>query len=77
MVSRPAEAVQATVGTIVGAVLIIAGAFFDVSKITPQVTGAIILLVSYIAAGVTWYVARKQRDITQTLTSAKDGTVID
>lgn len=77
MPSRPAELTQATVGTIVGAVLIIAGVFFDTSRITPEVVGAIILIVSYVAAAVTWYVARKQRTVTSTLTSGKDGTVID
>jgi hypothetical protein len=60
-VKHPAEFFQATIGTIIGAVLIIAGAFFDVSKFTPQVTGAIVLLLSYIAAAVTFFVVRNSK----------------
>jgi hypothetical protein len=73
VIARPSESIQATIGSIVGAVLIIAGVFFDTSKITPEAVGAIILLLSWIAAGVTWYVARKQR--VGELASGKDGTV--
>jgi phosphate/sulfate permease len=72
-VSRPSETIQAAIGSIVGAALIVAGAFFDTSKITPEVVGALILLLSWIAAGVTWYIARKQR--AGLLGSSKDGTV--
>jgi hypothetical protein len=73
VIARPSESIQATVGSVVGAILIIMGAFFDTSKITPEVVGAIILVLSWIAAGVTWYVARKQR--AGVLGSSKDGTV--
>lgn len=55
---RPSEVIQATAGTIVGAVLIVLGAFTDTSKITAEVTGAIVILVSYIAAVVTYFVAK-------------------
>jgi uncharacterized membrane protein YphA (DoxX/SURF4 family) len=58
--SRPSEAITAAVGSIVGAILIIVGAFTD-AEIPPEVTGAIITLVSWIAALVTWYVAKQQR----------------
>jgi hypothetical protein len=75
MLSRPSETIQAVVGTILGAILIIAGAFADVSKFTPQVVGAIVLLVSYVAAIVTAVVASKQRSSGSTLTSATDGSV--
>lgn len=71
--SRPSEAAQAAIGSIVGAVLIVAGAFFDTSKITPKVVGGVIILLSWIAAGVTWYIARKQR--AGELGSSRDGTV--
>jgi hypothetical protein len=73
VIARPSETIQATVGSIVGLILIIAGAFFDTSKITPEAVGAIILLLSWIAAGVTWYIARKQR--AGMLGSSRDGTV--
>jgi hypothetical protein len=72
-VSRPSEAVQATIGSIVGAALIVLGAFFDLSKLTPEVVGAITILLSWIAAAVTWYIARKQR--AGALGSGTDGTV--
>jgi len=75
MLSRPSETIQAVVGTILGAILIIAGAFTDVSKFTPQVVGAIVLLVSYVAPIVTVVVASKQRSSGSTLTSAADGSV--
>jgi hypothetical protein len=76
MIARPSETIQATVGSVVGAVLIIMGAFFDTSKLSPEVVGAIILLLSWIAAAVTWYVARKERDPMANLTAGKDGTVV-
>lgn len=71
--TRPSETVQAVVGTIVGAVLIVIGAFTDVSKFTPEVVGAIVILVSYIAAVVTAVVAARQR--AGTTPSASDGAV--
>lgn len=73
MLSRPSETIQAVVGTIIGAILIIAGAFADLSKLTPEVVGAIVLLVSYVAMVVTAIVAAKQR--AGTATSASDGSV--
>jgi ABC-type uncharacterized transport system permease subunit len=72
-VSRPSEALQATIGSLVGAILIVFSAFFDVSRITPEVVGAITILLSWIAAAVTWYIARKQR--AGALGSGTDGTV--
>jgi phosphate/sulfate permease len=72
-VSRPSETLQAAIGSIVGAALIVAGAFLDTSKITPEVVGALTILLSWVAALVTWYVARKQR--TGELAAAKDGSV--
>ena len=71
--SRPSEAVQATIGSVVGAALIVLGAFFDTSRLTPEVVGAITILLSWVAAAVTWYVARQQRS--GELGSGTDGTV--
>lgn len=71
--SRPSEAAQAAIGSIVGAILIVAGAFFDTSKITPEVVGGIVIVLSWIAAGVTWYIAKRQR--AGQLTANEDGTV--
>jgi predicted phage tail protein len=73
VIARPSESIQATIGSIVGAILILAGVFFDTSKITAEAVGAIVLILSWIAAGVTWYIARKQR--VGELGSGKDGTV--
>lgn len=73
MLSRPAEVSQASIGTIVGAVIILLGAFgLDVP---PQVTGAVTVLVSAIAGLVTWMIARKQR--AAQLGSRQDGTVTE
>lgn len=71
---RPSETVTAAIGTIVGAGLIVGGAFFDLSKITPEVAGALVALISWIAFGVTLIVAAKQRK--GELTSAADGSVV-
>ena len=70
--TRPSEGVTAAIGSIVGAVLIILGATTH-AQISPEVAGAIITLVSWIATAVTWYVANKQR--AGEATSAADGTV--
>lgn len=72
MLARPSEAIQATVGSILGAVFILIGAFTDWEP-TPEVIGAVTLLVSWIAVAVTWYVARKQR--AGELASRGDGSV--
>jgi hypothetical protein len=72
-VSRPSETLQAVVGTIIGTTFIILGAFTDLSKFTPKVVGAIVLLTSYIATVVTWYIASRQR--AGALPSASDGSV--
>lgn len=72
MTSRPAEQYTAVIGTIIGALGILLGAFTDF-ELTVEVSGAIVTLVSYIALGVTWYVARQQRK--GELQSAADGTV--
>jgi hypothetical protein len=71
-VSRPSETITGIVGSIVGAFLVLLGEFGDV-EVSTNATAAIIVLVSWIAAGVTWYVARKQR--AGELGSSKDGTV--
>ena len=74
MTGRPSEQLSAAIGSIIGAVLIVAGVFFDMSKITPQVAGALTILVSWIAYGVTAYVSARQRR--GQLASAADGSVV-
>jgi hypothetical protein len=75
--TRPSESLTAAVGTILGALFILLGATeggFDFDELkSPEVQGAVMLLVSWIAAGVTWYIAKRQR--AGELTSAKDGSV--
>jgi hypothetical protein len=71
---RPSESLSAAVGSIVGAVFILIGATTS-AEISSEVQGAVIVLVSWIAAGVTWYVARRQRS--GELVSAADGTVTE
>jgi hypothetical protein len=73
-VSRPSEALTATVGTLVAAILVLVKAYTDID-VPEGVSAALILIVSYIAAAVTWYVARKQRDPGSPVTSGPDGTV--
>ena len=77
MTPRPAETIQLTVAAVIGAILIIYGAVQDGFQFSdlqdPEVTGAITLLVGTVAALVTWYVARRQRD--GELPSSRDGTV--
>jgi hypothetical protein len=72
MISRPSEAITGVVGSIVGAILVLLGQFTDV-EVTTEASAAIIVLVSWIAAGVTWYIARKQRS--GALQAGNDGTV--
>ena len=78
--NRPAETISATVGTVVGAVLVIVGAvddgldFNDLSD--PEVQGAIAILVGIVSSVVTFFVARRQRDPSDPIASAEDGTVV-
>lgn len=55
---RPSETISATVGTIVGSVITIL-ALYGVN-VPDGVAGPAVTLVSFLAAGVTWYVSRKQ-----------------
>lgn len=74
--SRPAEGTQAIISGILGAILIIIGAFRDgiqVDDLNEEVIGALTILVGFVASAVTWYTARRQRE--GELTSAPDGTV--
>lgn len=70
--TRPSEALQAIVGTVVGSVLIIVAAITKVD-VPGEVSGAIVTLVSFIAWGVTAYVSNRQR--AGALPSAQDGAV--
>jgi hypothetical protein len=75
---RPSETIQATISALIGAALIIYGAVkngFDFEDVTnPEVQGAVMLVVGFVATLVTWYVARRQRD--RELGSANDGAVL-
>lgn len=71
--TRPSETISAIAASVIGAVLIIGGAFADLSKFTPEVVGAIVLLVGWLGTLVTYIVAKRQR--AGTATSAADGKV--
>lgn len=75
--SRPSETVSAVAASVLGALLIIFGSFNAhwVEKITPEVMGAIVLLVGWVGALVTWYISKKQRDPNDPTGSANDGSV--
>ena len=70
--NRPSESITAIVGSVVGAILILVSAIWDV-EVGAEVSGAIVVLVSWTAALVTWFVAKRQRS--GDLGSAVDGTV--
>jgi hypothetical protein len=70
--TRPSEAITAVVGTIVGAGIILLDEFAHVA-ISARAAGAVVILLSYGAAGVTWVVARRQR--AGTAVSDIDGSV--
>lgn len=75
--TRPSETVQATVSTLIGALLILYGSVSDGFELNdlsdPEVVGAITLVVGFVSAAVTWYTARKQR--AGQLGSSDDGAV--
>ncbi len=71
--TRPSETITGIVGSIVGAVIALLIAYGI--DIPDGVQPALITLVGWIAAGVTWYVAREQRS--GGLMSESDGTVTD
>lgn len=57
--TRPSETLTATIGTIIAAVVGILAAYGV--DIPAGAVAGIIVVVSWIAAAVTWYVARQQR----------------
>jgi hypothetical protein len=74
--SRPSEAITATVGSILGAFLIVVGWVkngADFTSMTTEVSGALTLLVSWIPVAVTWFIAQRQRR--GELSSLADGSV--
>ena len=75
--SRPAETASAVAASVLGALLIVLGSMNVgwVERITPEVMGALVTLVGWIAVGVTWYTAHQQRK--GELRAAKDGSVRD
>lgn len=70
--SRPSETITGIVGSVVGALVVVLGWVWPV-EIPTEVVGAITVLVSWIAALVTWWIANRQRK--GELASAPDGTV--
>ena len=75
--TRPAETLQAILAAVIGAIVIIQGALDDGFQLddVQTIVGAIMVVVGLVAHLVTWYIARRQRDPTQNLTSGTDGTV--
>jgi ABC-type Fe3+-siderophore transport system permease subunit len=77
MGTRPAETGQFSVAAIIGIILAIYGAWKDGLDFNdladPEVQGAITALVGLVAAGITWWIAHRQRE--GELQSAPDGTV--
>jgi len=75
--TRPAETRQAILAAVIGAIVIIQGALDDGFQLddVQTIVGAIMVVVGLVAPLVTWYIARKQRDPTESLTSGSDGTV--
>lgn len=69
---RPSEILTGAIGTILGAVVILLKEWGGV-EISSTALGALIVLVSWIAYGVTWYVSRRQRS--GELVSEVDGSV--
>lgn len=75
--TRPAETIQAIVAAIIGAIVIIQGALEDGFQLddVQTIVGAIMVVVGLVAPIVTWYIARRQRDPADGLSSGTDGTV--
>jgi ABC-type uncharacterized transport system permease subunit len=75
--TRPAETIQAIVAAIIGAIVIIQGALEDGFQLddVQTIVGAIMVVVGLVAPIVTWYIARRQRDPADSLSSGTDGTV--
>jgi hypothetical protein len=75
--TRPAETIQAIVAAIIGAIVIIQGALDDGFQLddVQTIVGAIMVVVGLVAPIVTWYIANRQRDPTDNVTSGSDGTV--
>lgn len=71
MLARPSETITAAVGSIIGAAAAIAVAYG--ARIPDGVQAGAIVIVSWIAAAVTWYTARRQRAGSKT--SGPDGKV--
>lgn len=69
--SRPSETITAAVGSVIGAVFALLAALGI--NIPEGVNGPVIILVSWLAAGTTYLVARKQR--AGDLPSGADGRV--
>ncbi len=57
--SRPSEVLTAAVGTIVGAAAILLDDLFGIA-LSARSIGALTILVSWVALGVTWFVSRRQ-----------------
>lgn len=73
MTTRPAETYAATIGALIAAVVAVLAAFGI--EVPDAVLAAATPVVGLIAAAVTWYVARKQRDPADPTSSDVDGKV--
>jgi hypothetical protein len=75
--TRPAETISAIIAAIVGAITIIQGALDDGFQLddVQTIVGAVMVVIGLVAPLVTWYIARRQRDPTDSVTSGSDGTV--
>ncbi len=63
--TRPAEFTQAFLGTVLGASRLIQGwakGGFDLGVLTPELQGAILILVSFVSTLMTWLTAKAQRE---------------
>lgn len=78
--TRPAEFRQSALGVTLGAARVLQGwaqSGFSVDGFTPEVQGAVVILVTQYAWIKTWLVAKKQRDTQTPVSSAPDGSVLN
>ncbi len=72
--ARPAETLAGALGALIAAVVAVAAALGY--TVPPAVITALTAVVGFVAAAVTWYVARRQRDPADDLTAKPDGSVV-
>lgn len=69
---RPSEALTAAIGTILGALLIVLDEIWGIA-VSAKLSAALLILLSWLAYGITYLVARRQRS--GDLVSEIDGSV--